>query len=83
MSFDRNSYGYKRLVVWQRAMALVVHVYNATKSFSKHEQYGLILWAKGRYFSKPLISTELGTGTSIVINFNVQQLKKGLKSFVL
>jgi four helix bundle protein len=42
LSIDRNSYGYKRLVVWQRAMALVVHVYNATKSFPKHEQYGLI-----------------------------------------
>ena len=42
MSIERNAYRYKRLVVWQRAMALVVHVYKATDSFPKHEQYGLI-----------------------------------------
>lgn len=42
MSSESNAYRYKRLVVWQRAMALVVHVYKATESFPKHEQYGLI-----------------------------------------
>ena len=42
MSIEKNAYHYKRLVVWQRAMELVVHVYKATKNFPKHEQYGLI-----------------------------------------
>lgn len=42
MSSESNAYRYKRLVVWQRAMALVVRVYKATESFPKHEQYGLI-----------------------------------------
>jgi four helix bundle protein len=42
MSGEKNAYYYKNLRVWQKAMTLVVYVYNITKDFPKHEQYGLI-----------------------------------------
>ncbi|HEX2973988.1 MAG TPA: four helix bundle protein [Tepidisphaeraceae bacterium] len=32
---------YKELIVWQRAMDLVVAVYEATRTFPKEEMYGL------------------------------------------
>ena len=35
--------GYKDLVVWQKAMSLVLVVYRATENFPKNEQYGLTL----------------------------------------
>jgi len=34
-------HGYKDLVVWQRAVELVVAVYSVTESFPKEEVYGL------------------------------------------
>lgn len=33
--------GYKKLIVWQKAMDLVVAVYECTKDFPKEELYGL------------------------------------------
>ena len=42
MSIEKNAYRYKQLKVWQKAMALVVDVYRATKKFPPDEQYGLI-----------------------------------------
>jgi four helix bundle protein len=42
MSKDKNDYHYKQLKVWQKAMKLVIHVYKVTKTFPKHEQYGLV-----------------------------------------
>lgn len=33
--------GYKDLIVWQKAMDSVIHVYAVTSSFPKTEQYGL------------------------------------------
>lgn len=33
---------YKKLVVWQKSMDLVVAVYSLTDKFPKSEQYGLI-----------------------------------------
>ncbi len=33
--------GHKGLLIWQKAMDLVVAVYKLTKSFSKNEVYGL------------------------------------------
>ena len=42
MSEDKNAYHYKHLIVWQKAMKLVIHVYDATKNFPKNEQYGLV-----------------------------------------
>ena len=42
MSDDKNSYYYKKLKVWQKAMELDLQVYKATKNYPKHEQYGLI-----------------------------------------
>jgi len=42
MSDEKNAYYYKRLKTWQKAMKLVMHVYQTTKKFPKHEQYGLI-----------------------------------------
>ena len=36
------SSSHKDLIVWQRAMQLVVDVYRATKAFPREETYGLI-----------------------------------------
>lgn len=33
--------GYRELTVWQKAMQLVVETYKLTKTFPKHEVYGL------------------------------------------
>jgi len=33
---------HKKLLVWQKAMALAMTVYEATKSFPEHEKYGLV-----------------------------------------
>jgi four helix bundle protein len=32
---------YRELLVWQKAKALAVHIYQATEQFPKHETYGL------------------------------------------
>ena len=53
MSNDKNSYYYKKLKVWQKAMQLVVQVYKATKNFPKHEQYGLISQMRRSVISIP------------------------------
>ena len=37
----KTIHGYKDLIVWQRAIELVVAVYALTESFSKEEVYGL------------------------------------------
>ena len=42
MSIEKNAYCYKRLIVWQKSMKLVVLIYKATRNFPKHEQFGLI-----------------------------------------
>ena len=42
MSEDKNAYHYKQLIVWQKAMKLVIHVYKVTTNFPKNEQYGLV-----------------------------------------
>src|SRR5690349_17726398 len=34
--------GYKKLIVWQRADAMVLEIYKQTKSFPKDETFGLI-----------------------------------------
>jgi four helix bundle protein len=34
--------GFKDLLVWQKAFALTLEVYEATKAFPKEEQYGLV-----------------------------------------
>jgi four helix bundle protein len=33
---------YKDLIVWQKAVDLVVHIYEATKEFPAEEKYGLV-----------------------------------------
>jgi len=60
------SSSHKDLIVWQRAMQLVVDVYRSTKSFPREETYGLISQmrraaipsniaeGKGRYSRKEL-----------------------------
>ena len=53
MSNDKNSYYYKKLKVWQKAMKLVIQVYKATKNFPKHEQYGLISQMRRSVISIP------------------------------
>jgi len=53
MSNDKNSYYYKKLKVWQKAMKLVVQVYKATRNFPKHEQYGLISQMRRSVISIP------------------------------
>jgi four helix bundle protein len=61
--------GYRDLVVWQRAMELVVEVYRCTKGFPKDEMFGLaaqmrraavpvpsnIAEGQGRYSHKELV----------------------------
>ena len=34
--------GYKNLIVWQKAIKLVLAIYDVTKKFPKQEQFGLI-----------------------------------------
>ena len=58
MSNDKNSYYYKKLKVWQKAMKLVVQVYKATRNFPKHEQYGLISQMRRSVISIPSIIAE-------------------------
>jgi len=41
MRGEKNAYGYKELMVWQKAMGLVMHVYKAANQFPSHELYGL------------------------------------------
>lgn len=36
-----NVTSYKDLVVWQKAMQVVTDIYELTRTFPKHEQYGL------------------------------------------
>jgi four helix bundle protein len=61
--------GYRDLIVWQRAMELVVEVYRCTKGFPREEMFGLaaqmrraavsvpsnIAEGKGRYSQKELV----------------------------
>src|SRR5512145_1467781 len=42
MSDDNKIRTHKDLVVWQKAVDLVVEIYNMTKSFPKEEVYGLV-----------------------------------------
>lgn len=37
----RSGGGYRELIAWQKAMTLVVEVYDATSDWPKHELYGL------------------------------------------
>jgi len=41
MSDEKNAYHHKRLKVWQKAMQLVVDVYEITQRFPQEEQFGL------------------------------------------
>ena len=38
---EQNSKGYRRLVVWQKAHALALHMYAVTREFPKDEMFGL------------------------------------------
>ena len=38
---DRTGKGFRKLLVWQRAHALVLQVYKFTEKFPKHELFGL------------------------------------------
>lgn len=33
---------YKKLILWQQAVDFAEHIYKATESFPRHEQYGLV-----------------------------------------
>lgn len=44
---------YKDLVVWQRAMALVLEVYRCTKTFPREETYGLVAQMRRAAVSLP------------------------------
>lgn len=35
------SHSYRDLIVWQKAIAMVTHIYRATQSFPRQETYGL------------------------------------------
>ncbi len=42
MENDEKIYSYKDLIVWQKAMSLVVKIYELTRKFPDSEIYGLI-----------------------------------------
>ena len=42
MNYSGMDKPHKKLVVWQKAMALALAVYHATKSFPDNERYGLV-----------------------------------------
>lgn len=42
MNAGSDNGGYRRLIVWQKAMDLVVAVYGATEAFPRAEQFGLV-----------------------------------------
>ena len=39
---DKRKKGFRKLIVWQRSHELVLMVYDVTKSFPKHERFGLV-----------------------------------------
>lgn len=41
MSIEKNAYSHKKLMVWQKAIKLVIHIYKITNNFPRHELYGL------------------------------------------
>jgi four helix bundle protein len=45
--------GYQDLVVWQKAMDLVDRVYDATETWPKHEQFGLVSQTRRAVVSVP------------------------------
>ena len=45
--------GYRDLLVWQRAVGVVVHVYRLTDAFPKHERYGLVQQVRRAAVSVP------------------------------
>jgi four helix bundle protein len=71
---------HKDLIVWQRAMDLVLRVYRCTKIFPREETYGLVVQmrravvsipsniaeGKGRYSRKELIQFLLNAGGSLL-----------------
>lgn len=46
-------HNYRKLVVWQKAMALVLHVYKLVAKFPKEEQFGLSSQARRSSVSIP------------------------------
>ena len=46
-------YGYRDLLVWQRAMDLVVEAYRLTAAFPRHEKYGLVQQVRRAVVSVP------------------------------
>ncbi|MEA3306771.1 MAG: four helix bundle protein [Elusimicrobiota bacterium] len=64
--------GYKKLIVWQKADDLAYQVYIETKTFPKHEIYGIVSQIRRAALSVPTNIVE-GSG---------RQGKKELKQFV-
>jgi four helix bundle protein len=67
-----GEYGYKKLLVWQKADELAYQIYLETKSFPKEELYGITSQLRRAVLSIP---TNLVEGTG-------RQGKKELKQFV-
>ncbi len=42
MSFEKNAYSHKNLGVWQKAIALVLKIYEITNLFPSNEKFGLV-----------------------------------------
>lgn len=47
------NHGYKDLIAWQKAMALVTSVYRATQGFPREERYGLTIQLRRSAVSVP------------------------------
>ena len=67
-----EKYGYKKLIVWQKADELAYQIYLKTKSFPKEELYGITSQLRRSALSVP---TNLVEGTG-------RQSRKELKHFV-
>lgn len=56
---------FRKLLVWQKAHALTLHVYQVTKTFPRDEQYGLVSQMRRAAASAPAIIAEGAERTSV------------------
>ena len=55
---EKQTYNYEELLVWQKAMDLVQHIYMLTRAFPREELYGLTSQIRRAAFSIPLNISE-------------------------
>jgi hypothetical protein len=65
---------YRDLIVWQKAMSLVLKLYTETKGFPKEETFGLTSQIQRSVVSVPAISLKAMVETQLVIMFGFYRL---------